>query len=421
LTHDTTLCPWYQKNSQNVLAKNFCAEQGADLTKYPYGNAPENNEVDCGKAKKQWLKYPAWNLPAPDCVAAPWSRDNHLGNGQSGYANSYNWTLPRQALAQDSNPLKCIKTDSCNCVLRLRYNLSTSDVGNTSPHNPADNFIDSKFNGGNSPVANNNIKMQDGQPHRLALNTNQYGRTFQDRSFVFHIKPRDWKVSPAARIHNLNVRGKRGNIVQAYPATEYDFVPTSLKVTMFDYVHFQWTGCDHNPDGNAGEGTDQTDRSNIVQLAKISDNQPADDAWIKANPLKVMFPDTRTRVKLSYLGQTNCLSYEELKQKHNNNDDDINQDPQNCMKLNAAPAYFDGGVMPMNTTGSFYYMSSRNNNFTNRSQKATLDVFTVLPTWAIVVVAVGAAGFAGSAGVAGMMLYAKTHPHSVIATQLAKI
>jgi len=60
-----------------------------------------------------------------------------------------------------------------------------------------------------------------------------------NRSHTFAIRSRPENIDPSARIFNLNVRGKRGNIVQTYPGVEYDFVPNRLTLSQEDYVHIQ--------------------------------------------------------------------------------------------------------------------------------------------------------------------------------------
>lgn len=100
---------------------------------------------------------------------------------------------------------------------------------------------------------------------QLAINTAQFGRTFQDRSHRYKSTRRSEELRKQCnQIYALNVRGKRGNIVQTFPGTEYDFTPNRLHVREGDCIHFQWTGSNTNPNNNDGQGKRGTDRSNIA-------------------------------------------------------------------------------------------------------------------------------------------------------------
>lgn len=267
------------------------------------------------------MTQPAWNIAAPECYQAPWSRDNHLGNGYYPFENSYNWTLPAVSTTEQ-------------CVLRLRYNISTGDY-------PWE--LNATYNGNKSPVRQNPVvDFGIRQGLRLAINTAQYGGTFQDRTHLFQIVPRPTALE-GKTIYNVNVRGKRGNIVQVYPAVEYDFVPTYLTIQQGDYVHFQWIGSNNNPRGNDGQGTAGTDRSNIVQIESMLMNFPlhVDN--------QTMMPDAATYIALARAGSSNAL-------------------------LNDGPAYFNHPPVQFNRVGQYHYMCTRNNNFTNRSQKASITV-----------------------------------------------
>lgn len=386
-TDNKKLCKLFQSESQNVKSKYYC--------KINVNPAPITKE-DCTGKNGEWVEVPSHDIGKPECIRTDWTAVNHLGQTlNGGKHNNYNWSLPHSGMEP------CIAEGTCNCVLRLRYNISNDEFDPWG-------FTDYKSNAGNSPITNDPEVMVNGQNLTVELNVAQYGRTFQDRTHVFRIKPRPNNLKKA-KIWNLTVKGKRGNIVQVYPAQEYMFVPHQLTIKINEYIHFQWTGCDYNPD-NTGNGRARTDRSNIVQIAHLNRNIPMkDEELTKKNRL---FDNDSDRTLFAHLGQTNCLNYTELMTKHNNNENDIEQDLQNCMRLNAAPDHFDGGVIKMTKTGSFYYMSTRNNNFSNRDQKGAIHVKPILEKWEIALIVVGGTLFVGIAATGGSLFFARKHPHS---------
>jgi len=356
-----------------------------------------------------------------DCDWAPWTRDNHLGNSIDGFAPHYNWTLPSSG---DATSLPCLSDSSCQCVLRLRYNISTHDVDNWlepdadgMPVVSGSNlFIDWQYNGAASPLQTDPTVDVGGFNVTLALDTAQYGRTFQDRSYVFGIQTTSALVGyVSGSILNLNVRGKRGNIVQAYPATEYDFVPTWTVVPQGAWIHFQWTGCDNNPAGNAGEGTDGTDRTNLVQMREGFLNFPDTLAQFDKESDQLPFSSDE-RLTFAAAGQTiaNCPTYAALLAANNNNANTVEQATNNCFKLNAAPRHFDGGAYQFNKLGAVYnFLCTRNNNFSNRSHKGGIYVTTSIPAWGVGIT-VGCAAALGIGAALGITFYlSKVNPYSL--------
>ena len=210
LTNDVDRCKLYLRESRRD--KSECVVD--DLDSVRDGTLPIDAE-NC-RERGTWKRRKAAPSPPLACRQTDFSRDNHLGNVRGGQPMTFNWTIP--------------STDTMkgNCVLRLRYNVSTGDYdgwkGNYEDvdervakasgfEEDPDDGLQRGFKLKNNPV----VKIFDDMDFNLelAVNTAQFGRVFQDRSHVFKVISRNELDLPKnAVVHNLNVRGRRGNIVQ---------------------------------------------------------------------------------------------------------------------------------------------------------------------------------------------------------------
>lgn len=426
LTTKLDQCAWMVAESQNVKEKYEC-----NCPTCPAQNRlVPNNRAACTMIGGTWVMVPAHNIPPPVCGPAPTTRENQLGNpiGGGKSASSYNWTIPVNVVSGKF------------CVLRLRYNISTGDP---IPGSGLDVtlFGTSAQNAGNSPVRDRQnsealayrsfveMPFETHPSARLgvAVNTNQFGRTFQDRSWTFEIRKAPTSGECAGkRIYNLNVRGKRGNIVQTYPSVEYDFVPSELFVLDSDCVHVQWTGSDYNPARNANDGyggppdpndlnAGRADRSNLVQIFNADEYLPVTSLDYHMN----MFSTSRERkIQLAFIGQPitdteACMTIEAIlalsatarntnptpamfTDNGNNYLDDNNDRDRywkNCGKLSGARTpYFDGGLFVPGVPGRYNYMCTRSNSFSNRNMQGILHVQSaVLANGSIIFVVLGGA------------------------------
>ena len=191
-------------------------------------------------------------------------------------------------------------------------------------------------------------------------------------------------------IWNVNTRGRRGNIVQAYPAVEYGFYPSEVTAEQGSRLHFQFHGSDFNQarNPNNAEGWQYSDRTNLVQMQDSNYQFPMDwdtgsNKFFKSEAQAVAFALLDSKENLNARNR-DCEDFEA-------GDDNENNDPQNCGKLNYASALWQPGSNGLFTINherqKFSFVSTRNNNFSNRSQKFMVRV-TGLQEWEVAVISI---------------------------------
>jgi len=384
----------------------------ADLVK-------QKTETDCTAAGGKWFTQ-KFDMPAgyPYCVKASWSQVNNLGNvkdtGNGGLPQNWDWTLPTiDQFAASGCYVYTSTTDAeqnyVRVVTRLRYNMTTMDY---APYATTAACNQNKKGNVQSPVEQNptvDVGV-DMQGLRLALNTAQTGRTFQDRSHVFRVMKTpdagavNTAMKSANKIINVSVQGKRGNIVQTFPAVEYDFWPKTVEMNIGDCAAFQWTGSNTHNNGNpagdgqagdAGEGRGGTDRSNLIQIMDKNSTYPApfdkavvDDFFANSKVFKTYtgelvssgnvitqaLTDPQTAAdrdaQLYFLSAGYYDKEESVGQAIGNTGDN----GQLNVLLNDTPASMRGMTVCPEKRGTYEFTCTRNNNFSNRDQKLTIIV-----------------------------------------------
>lgn len=439
LTSDPAWCPYYQAESQNVKGRGYCDVSEATLKANGNKRVAPIEMLDCeqltGQSKwrkvkpfREWPEYMGV-IEKPDCRQADYSPQNSLGftDGGTDYA-TYVWTVP-----EFKSPQKC--------VIRIRYNISTEDYpsmagfilptsvqvkGTSDGGAPADSesvvpepevseIFDKRFNcpyiaskgSGDDPDAatggtgggsgfdcltglKTKYRPRYNRPEispfgkeepliSIALNTDQAGRTFQDRSFVMNIEPRSStdKFNGCDKVINVATMGKRGNIVQSYPAIEYDWSPVNVDVKQGECLDFHIHGSDFNAakNPNNGEGWKYSDRTNVMQKSLASHNFPAFNEVFEKDESKSFF-NKEERYSMAYLGQKEKLAAQGIKcvNEDDKSVDDANNDPRICGKLNSAPNHFKMLKKVDSRVGTYDFISTRNNNFSNRAHTLHIEV-----------------------------------------------
>jgi len=443
ITPDVSYCESdLAPNSQNVKEKYQClkdtsSESAGDLdapTDYLAEDFDEYqyNETTCEAMGGSWEGF-RWGTSGdasdqPECVDSYWTKVNYLGNTDNtlrgGMQAKYDWQIPSydslvnehfcweyeyiidgdEFVTDPETGAGSITDQSINCVrmmFRIRYNMSTMDYDpytTTSEQDYDDNA------GVLSPIEQNpDVDIGAfAQGLRLAINTAQTGRTFQDNSHTFLVceKPSSAAWASSDMLLNVNVRGKRGNIVQTFPAIEYDFEPKHIEIEPGQCMHFQWTGSNTHNNGNpggdgqtgdAGEGRGGSDRSNFVQMYSMQESYPLtydkfdDDFFDYVTCYHPIFSSQTVssddaRLILGTAGFYRSTDYAEYHIASTTGND--GQDGLLDVLLNNVSASFRQGLVCCINSNAlsdddeiiFAFLSTRNNNFTNRAQKAKIII-----------------------------------------------
>lgn len=408
-------------NSQNVALKYQCVNgDGTSSVSSPSSWLPTTtyvaynlNQTACTAAGGTWEGF-SWGADEPECVDSYWSKANYLGNvdntKRGGKMAHYDWTLP--TFDDLVNKHQCYEysetvtkkdgtsTTTLSCVrmeFRIRYNQSTMDY---DPYKTNSSMDYDDNDGIISPIEQNPTVDVGAyaQGLKLAINTAQTGRTFQDNSHTFLVCERPSSASwEAKQVYNVNVRGKRGNIVQTFPAIEYDFEPQHISISTGTCLHFQWEGSNTHNNGNpggdgqtgdAGEGRGGSDRSNLVQARSMLENYPTTydkdvvtEFFDKATCYHPLDTTTVSSKDAQYiLGSAGFYrGYSYAAQQFASHGDDALLDE---LLNNVSAAFRQGLICCINSNAidqndadlEFAFLSTRNNNFSNRDQKLKIVI-----------------------------------------------
>jgi hypothetical protein len=312
-----------------------------------------------------------------DCLKVPNTRPNYFGNvdGPSEPGQPmpqpprYTWELPK---FQDGKEKRC--------VFRLRTFIDNDDA-NFSHGNEEHTYWSESDDEEDEELLSLTLAV----PH---MGTQNGKVVFEDRSHVFRLLPRPEEIPDDLKIHNIVVRGKRGNIVQTYPMTEYDFVPNRLNINEGEAVQVQWTGSNTHFNQNSGRGDGQvnaegqgkggSDRHNFLQLGSRKHNYPApfeahtlfhNAEWVWSSHARGAEENKAINLSMSHAtsGYYQCVNGDNCNGQAYKAKKDIDDELDN-----ASPS-FQGHVFKP-AKGEYFYKCMRNDNFSNRSQKGELIV-----------------------------------------------